>query len=91
MNESIEAARFLRRKVFGYVEAFDLARYLRGKRRRIEAGDAGDAGFAGEDVGPGFRETDADGRNDAETSDDYSAPCQICTVRESLVRISRAI
>ena len=64
------AARYLRD-----VEALDLAGDLRGKRRRIEAGDAADAGFAGEDVGPGLGDADADRRNDAQAGDDYSALC----------------
>src|SRR5207248_4397141 len=46
---------------------------LRGERRRVEAGDARDAGTASEDAVPCRSYADADGRHDTESGDDDAA------------------
>ena len=52
MDEGVVAARLLAGQMLRDVEALHLAGNLRGKRVRVEARDARDAGAAGEDVLP---------------------------------------
>ena len=46
---------------------------LAGEPRRIETGDSGDAGFAGENVVPGLRDRVPHRADDAQPGDDDSA------------------
>src|SRR5437763_10830686 len=73
MDEAIHAARFLGRQIAGDIETLHLARDLRAQAGGIEAGNAGDSGLAGNDIGPRLGDADSDWSNDAETGNDYSA------------------
>ena len=89
MDESIHAARFFGGQILGDIEPLDLPGHLRGEAGGVEAGDVGDAGFAGEDVGPSLADTDADGRNDAQAGDNYFASGQndsVISMRNGLKR-----
>jgi len=50
MNEGVEAARFLDRKIIAGLEALDFTGDLRGIARCVKARDFADAGFTGGDV-----------------------------------------
>src|SRR5207248_153694 len=73
MDEGIHAARFLGRQIAGDIETLHLARDLRAQAGGIEAGNAGDSGLAGNDIGPRLGDADSDWSNNAETGNDYSA------------------
>ena len=53
------------------VKIFDFPRDLRSKRRGIETGNPGNAGFARENIVPRVRNRIADGRDYAQSRDDY--------------------
>ena len=80
MDEDVEAACFLGGKPFRNVEILHLPRDLGRERTGVKMRDAADAGFTGNDVGPGRADSDPDRRYDAETGYDYSASCQFKSV-----------
>jgi hypothetical protein len=77
MNECIHATRFFWREVAGNVKARNLTRNLRAEGGRIESGDAGDARFASDYIGPALRYVKANGGDNAKAGHYDSASCQI--------------
>jgi hypothetical protein len=83
VDEQVHAARLFRRHVRRDVEALHLAGDLAGEARGIEAGDARDAGLAGERALPGFGNRVADRADDAQAGDGDSAAGHFSTSNDS--------
>src|ERR1700712_1448267 len=70
MDEGIHVAGVLAGDVVLDVEALHLAREVAAEGAGIELGDRGDAGLAGNDVGPALRHRVAHGTDQTKTGDD---------------------
>jgi len=82
MDKNIHAASVLGGKIGCNVKIFNFPCYLRSKCRGIETGNPRDAGLAGKNVVPRVRNRIADGRDHAQSGNDYPALGQDGSVKK---------